>query len=134
MIQVFLMMLGADVVLAADVIDTHSTTAGIITAVSATITALGGLVLALGVLIPILRATRRVETQTSVIHTIVNQQRTDAQRYNIALSELLHKHGIEPPIDQSLPVIGHEDADKGPSPTRPDNPVELHKLDPDNHP
>jgi predicted amino acid-binding ACT domain protein len=83
-----------------------STGAGIVTAIATVITALGGLILAIAVLIPNLRTTR-------TIHTIVNQQRTDAQRYNIALSELLKKHGIEVPIDQSLPVSGVPDAKPG---------------------
>lgn len=90
-----------------------STTAGIITAVATALTALGGLILAISVLVPILRSTRRVETQVGVVHTIVNQQRTDAQRYNIALSEVLRAHGIDIPVDQSLPVTGHGDAEPG---------------------
>jgi len=81
-----------------------STGAGIITAIATVITALGGLILAFSVLLPILK-------QVKQVHTIVNQQRTDQQRYNIALVELLKKHGIEVPIDQSLPVTHAPDAD-----------------------
>lgn len=43
-----------------------------------------------------------VREQTIEIHTIVNQQRTDMQRYIRAQTALLILHGIEPPIDQSL--------------------------------
>lgn len=90
-----------------------STFAGTITAISTLITAFGGVLLALTVLIPILRTTRKVDEQVATIHTIVNQQRTDAQRYNIALTELLKKNNIEIPIDQSLPVNGERDAKPG---------------------
>lgn len=89
---------------------TDSTIAGTITALATVITALGGLVLAVSVLIPNLRLSRRVEKEVKTVHTIVNQQRTDAQRYNIALAEVLRKHGIELPVDQSLPVTGVGDA------------------------
>lgn len=81
---------------------TSNTTANIITAIAATITAMGGLVVAVGLLVPTLRGVRQV-------HTIVNQQRTDMQRYNVALVEVLKLHGIDIPIDQSLPVTGHRD-------------------------
>lgn len=82
-----------------------NTTSNIIAAVGSLVTALGVLFTALGIFIPMARTLRTV-------HTIVNQQRTDAQRYNIALTELLRKNGIEVPIDQSLPVSGLNDADK----------------------
>lgn len=109
-----------------------STAAGIVTAVASLITAFGGVVLAVSVLIPILRQTRATARQTmetgrqvEVVHTIVNQQRTDAQRYQIALTELLHKHGIEVPVDQSLPVLGRPDARPGQpgQPGQPDHPT-----------
>jgi histidyl-tRNA synthetase len=90
-----------------------STGAGVITAIATVITAVGGLVLAVGVLIPILRQTRSLDKKVDTVHTIVNQQRTDAQRYNIALAELLRKNGIEVPIDQSLPVTTQADAQPG---------------------
>jgi hypothetical protein len=101
------------VVLAAGVTGSSSSTAQVATAIATIITALGGLTLAVGVLLPILKSTRSTEKQVAVVHTIVNQQRTDAQRYNIALTQLLLKHGIEVPIDQSLPVIGEPDAQPG---------------------
>lgn len=94
---------------AAEAASSSNTTANIITAVAAVITALGGLAIGVSLLVTALRTKRTVGT----IHTIVNQQRTDAQRYNIALTELLKKHGIEVPIDQSLPVVGEPDAKPG---------------------
>lgn len=72
-----------------------STLAGIITAAATVITACGGVILAISVLIPILRQTRQ-------IHTIVNQQRTDMERYQRALVAVLKEHGIDVPIDQSI--------------------------------
>lgn len=90
-----------------------STSAGIITAAASVITGVSLLIGALTVFVPVLRATRRVEKQVATVHTIVNQQRTDAQRYNIALTELLKKNGIEVPVDQSLPVVGEPDAQPG---------------------
>ena len=101
-----------------------STTAGIATAAATIITAVSGLIIAFSYLIPTLKkATKKIDhvteqtdamaDQVRVVHTIVNQQRTDSQRYNIALTELLRKHGIEIPIDQSLPVAGQPDAQPG---------------------
>lgn len=92
---------------------TSNTTANVITAIAATITALGGLVVAVGLLLPTLRGVRQV-------HTIVNQQRTDMQRYNIALAEALKRAGIEVPIDQSLPVTSD-----------PAQPVDVKIVNPD---
>jgi hypothetical protein len=89
-----------------------STVAGIITASATVLTALGGVILAISVLIPNLRLMRRTANQVETVHTIVNQQRTDQQRYNIALVQLLKKNGIEVPVDQSLPVSGVPDANK----------------------
>ena len=97
----------------------QSTLAGIITASATVLTALGGVVLAISVLIPILRNSRTTMAQVGQVHTIVNQQRTDSQRYIIALTEALRKQGIEIPVDQSLPVAGQADAQPG-QPTRPD--------------
>jgi len=99
-----------------------STFAGIITAMATIMTALGVLITAIALLIPILRNTRETNAQVGTIHTIVNQQRTDAQRYNIALAQLLRKHGIEIPIDQSLPVDGVPDAHQGPGVVTPPAP------------
>lgn len=91
----------------------QSSTAGVITAIATLVTAVGGLLAVFIVLIPILRNTRVTTSQVESIHTIVNQQRTDAQRYNIALTEALRKAGIAVPIDQSLPVTGQPDASPG---------------------
>lgn len=79
-----------------------SSWAGIVTAVAGVFTALGGLVLAVSVLIPNLRASRQAVAAVAEVHTIVNQQATDAQRYQVALVEALRAAGIEVPVDQSL--------------------------------
>jgi len=79
-----------------------SSWAGVVTATATVITALGGLVLSISVLIPNLRASKRAVAGVAEVHTIVNQQRTDAQRYQVALVEALRTAGIEVPVDQSL--------------------------------
>lgn len=83
--------------------------ADIITAFATVLTAVGGLVLAFAVLLPILRKTKTTEVAvvaalvaTEQVHTMVNQQRTDAQRYQEALVRALHSAGVEVPIDQSI--------------------------------
>jgi hypothetical protein len=81
---------------------TGSSVAGIITATATVLTALGGLVLAVNVLIPNLRATKRAVAAMQEVHTIVNQQRTDAMRYQTALISALRKAGVDVPDDQSL--------------------------------
>lgn len=72
-----------------------SSIAGVITACAAVFTALGGLVLAVTVLIPMLRTGKST-------HEIVNQQRTDMQRYIRALTRSLKEAGVELPVDQSV--------------------------------
>jgi hypothetical protein len=81
--------------------------AAIVTAFASVLTALGGLALAIGVLIPNLRATRQAVKATEDVHVMVNQQRTDAQRYQAALVRALNDAGIPVPLDQSLgpPVV-----------------------------
>ncbi len=81
---------------------TGSSVAGIITACATVLIALGGVLTAVSVLLPILRGTRQNMAAIGEVHTIVNQQRTDAKRYEIALTEALRKAGIEVPVDQSL--------------------------------
>lgn len=76
--------------------------AAILTAIATTLTALGGLVLALAVLVPTLRAARRAETAVAEVHTMVNQQRTDAARYTAVLVDALRSAGVNVPNDQSL--------------------------------
>lgn len=73
--------------------------AGIISAVAACITALGGVVVTMFIFIPSLRTAKRT-------HEIVNQQRTDLVNYSRALTRTLREHGIDLPIDQSLPPDG----------------------------
>ena len=82
-----------------------SSTAQIVTAIATVLTSVGGIVLAVAVLIPNLRNSKETKMQVQEVHTIVNQQRTDLQRYNVALSQALKAHGIEIPVDQSLPVV-----------------------------
>jgi hypothetical protein len=79
-----------------------SSWAGVITATATVVTAIGGLVLAVSVLIPNLRASREVKKAVAEVHTIVNQQRTDSQRYQAALIKALQNAGIDVPDDQSL--------------------------------
>jgi hypothetical protein len=78
-----------------------STLAQVITAFASIITALALLAGALPLLIRTLRQLREV-------HTIVNQQRTDAQNYQRALVDALIRAGIEVPADQSLPMLSPE--------------------------
>jgi hypothetical protein len=99
--------------LLAAVTGSSSSTAQVFTAVATVITALGGLTLAVGVLLPILRSTKKTEQAVDKVHVIVNQQQTDLRRYIVALTEVLRQHGIEVPVDQSLPVTGHDDAEPG---------------------
>jgi hypothetical protein len=89
-----------------------STAAGIITATATLFTAIGGLIIAFGVLWPILKATRTTIVQSAAtakkvddVHTLVNQQHTDLQRYQVALLTALRNAGIDIPVDQSLPVV-----------------------------
>lgn len=111
--------------MADDLAQPSSTTAGIITAIAAAITAFGGLVLAVTVLIPMLKT-------VNTTHRIVNQQRTDMQRYIAAQNQLLKKHGIEPPIDQSLPIPPDEVPPPGTDgPTKPPEPTEVVIVNPD---
>jgi hypothetical protein len=74
---------------------------GIITAVAAVITAAGGFIVSIRVLIPSLKTAEDT-------HKIVNQQRTDMQNYNRALTRTLKDHGIDLPVDQSIPPDGTE--------------------------
>jgi hypothetical protein len=94
---------------------------GIVTAAAGIITAIALLITAFGVLIPILRHTKateaKVDAQTErveVVHTIVNQGRTDLRRYVAACVGALVEHGITVPIDQSL-----YEAPPGSAPTAP---------------
>lgn len=65
--------------------------AGVFTAVALAITAIVGLI-----------RSRKIEKKVDDVHTIVNQQKTDMQRYIRALTTTLNAHGIEIPVDQSL--------------------------------
>ena len=83
-----------------------SSIAGIITASATVLTAAGGLLLALAVFLPQMRETRRIAEASKVtldeVHVIVNQQRTDMQRYQRALIAALERAGVDIPEDQSV--------------------------------
>jgi hypothetical protein len=85
---------------------TGSSLAGIITAAASVLTALGGLFLALAVFLPTMRKTREIAEASRVaideVHVIVNQQWTDAQRYQRALIAALQRAGVDVPADQSV--------------------------------
>lgn len=68
--------------------------------VAALITALAALLTAGTTLVVTLRTRRAVEQ----VHTMVNQQRTDAQAYQADLVAALHRAGVVVPRDQSLPA------------------------------
>jgi hypothetical protein len=72
-----------------------SSVAGIIAAVGTLITSVTLLAGAVPLLIKAIRDLRSV-------HQIVNQQRTDMQRYQRALVASLKEHGIDIPVDQSI--------------------------------
>jgi uncharacterized protein YoxC len=75
-----------------------STLAGIITSIGTVFTAISLVIAAVTGLI----RSRKIEAKVDTVHTIVNSQRTDMQRYIRAQTALLEKHGITPPIDQSI--------------------------------
>jgi len=77
----------------------ESTLAGVITAIATVLTALALLVTAFAGIIPQLLKLRR---SVGEVHTIVNQQRTDAMRYQRALITALEAKGIDVPVDQSI--------------------------------
>ena len=76
----------------------QSTIAGIITAIGTFLTASALVVNAIAAW----RRDRRIEAKVDTVHTIVNQQRTDMQRYIRALSTTLKDNDIALPLDQSI--------------------------------
>lgn len=87
---------------------TGSSLAGIVTATSAIallITAISGLIVSITKFLPLVRAGGRklaeVEQTVAEVHVIVNQQRTDMERYQRALVTALSEAGIAVPVDQS---------------------------------
>ena len=80
----------------------NSSLAGIIAAVAGVVTALAFLITALTLLIPILRTSRKNTEAIAQVHTIVNQQHTDLQRYQQALIKALTVAGVQVPDDQSI--------------------------------
>jgi len=75
-----------------------STLAGIITAIGTFLTAIALVINA----VTARRRDKRIEGKVDTVHTIVNQQRTDMQRYIRAQSATLKAHGIDLPVDQSI--------------------------------
>lgn len=65
------------------------------------ITAVGGVVVSFALLLPIFRKTKQLEQKTDEVHVMVNQQRTDAERYQGQLVKALEAHGINVPKDES---------------------------------
>jgi hypothetical protein len=87
-----------------------SSVAGIITAIASGILALAALVSAFTVFIPMARRVRhteetaeRTEQVAKSTHVLVNSRYDNIENFNRALIRALNKHGIEVPIDQSLP-------------------------------
>lgn len=72
--------------------------AAIITACASAFTAIAFVITALAGL----TRSRRVEGKVDQVHTIVNQQRTDAQNYQRALINALRRAGVDVPEDQSV--------------------------------
>ena len=67
---------------------------GILTAAGSLLTGVAVLITAWRLLLPLLRSTREV-------HVMVNQQRTDMQRYQRALVAALQAAGVDVPADQA---------------------------------
>jgi hypothetical protein len=83
--------------LAAETVPTSSL-AGVISASAGVFTAIALVITAIGTLI----RSRKVESKVDQVHHIVNQQRTDMERYQRALVKTLKAHGIAVPDDQSV--------------------------------
>jgi hypothetical protein len=72
----------------------------VISASGTVITAVGGVIIAI--------ISRKTNIATHEVHTMVNQQRTDALRYQTALIKSLRKAGVAVPDDQSLTLTNEE--------------------------
>jgi hypothetical protein len=81
--------------------DGVGTLAQFLTLIFTMIIAAGGAVAVVKVWLPGKRTAEQTKQQTIEIHQIVNQQRTDMQRYQAVLVQALHQHGITVPQDQS---------------------------------
>lgn len=85
------------------------------TTITGVITAFGTLLTATALVITALAAlnrSRRTEKKIDAVHKIVNQQRTDMQRYQAALVAALKKAGVEVPVDQSI-LLSEEQGESG---------------------
>lgn len=85
-----------------------SSVAGVVTAGTALallLTSLTGLLVAVTKFLPVLRGGARkldrVADTVDGVHVIVNQQKTDMERYQRALIAALREAGIDVPADQS---------------------------------
>jgi hypothetical protein len=65
------------------------------------ITAIATLVTAFGILIVNMR-TKRMSTDVTTVHKLVNQQKTDADTYQADLITALRDAGVTVPTDQSI--------------------------------
>lgn len=93
----------------------QSTAAGIITACGTVLTAIALVITAIGGYIRSKKVEKKVDSveckvedasgKIDGVHVIVNQQRTDLQRYQRALIATLKSHGIDPPADQSVESV-----------------------------
>ena len=72
--------------------------AAVTAATAALITAVGGVALT----IPARRSAAKAVESIAEVHTMVNSQRTDMQRYTAALVDALTRAGVPVPADQSI--------------------------------
>lgn len=77
--------------------DFATTITGVITAFASLFTAVSLVLVAMTAW----RKAQKVERKIDEVHVIVNQQRTDMERYQRALKQALTKAGVEIPTDQS---------------------------------
>jgi hypothetical protein len=77
------------------------TVAGWVTAIATLLTATGGLIVVVRTIIPAKKQIEETNNQVQEVHTIVNQQRTDMQRYTRVLENFITAQGMQLPEDQS---------------------------------
>lgn len=65
------------------------------------------------VLVQLMKRTNEMQSTIKIIHKITNQQKTDGERYRGLLERLLELNDIPVPVDQSKPILGHDDAEPG---------------------
>lgn len=79
-----------------------TTIVGIITAVATLLTAGTALIAVLPALFKLKAEVKAARSDVQSVHKIVNQQRTDMQRYERALVAALKQAGVDIPVDQSI--------------------------------